>query len=279
MNRQPLLDTQEMTRRRFVKAGGSGVAAAFLFLHPWASAATAANSTTSDAPAYLRRSSYTALTDVRFSIAGTAVQLQRVDDLAAAQLVPALQNSDDAFSLVFGGPGVDRIPDGIQRVRHSQLGTFELSVGHVNRPGQDQPIEAVINRLPRKAQTVAPAQTASAAPSGAATPPGPPPAPATPRGLTRPKPPIGQITVKRTRRGLTVAVDVGAATDVVQLAVWLKRGRHLVAAGARGATPHRRTAIALSPAKRLRRGRYEIDVIAIHADGEQTAKSKRLTLR
>lgn len=122
-------------------AGGSAGAAAFVALNPQlAAAATAIGGD----PAHLRRSTYLPLIGQQFSLgwwgSSSSLLLAQISDLSH------LKGREDAFSLTFLGDAAT--PDGGASValRHPKLGRFELFLVPIDREGDPQRYEAVINR-------------------------------------------------------------------------------------------------------------------------------------
>jgi hypothetical protein len=131
----------ELTRRSLLQSGATAAAALLLGLRPWApSVALGA------APVYLRRSAYTGLEGSDFSVAGETLRLLAVADVAGAARQPALVGSDDAFVLAFSGPLTAPLTSGIHAFRHPLVGSFELFVTPVDRPGGDQRYEVLVDR-------------------------------------------------------------------------------------------------------------------------------------
>src|SRR3712207_4976743 len=88
--------TPGVTRRQALQAGGTGATAAFFLLHLPGVAAAASRA----APSYLLRSTWRDL-QAPYLVAGRSLlRLEHVGDLSAAPQVPALRDSEDAFSLV-----------------------------------------------------------------------------------------------------------------------------------------------------------------------------------
>jgi hypothetical protein len=267
---EALEESSTLTRRQALQAGSVTAAAAFLLLHPWVSSAAAAAERSGDLPGYLLRSSYRDLVGTDFAVAGTTLRLESVDDLSAASNVASLRDSEDAFSLVFSGPGVGSLPNGIERLDHPDLGTFDLYVGHVGAPGQNR-VEVVVNRVlsnKESRRTPPRPQTSSAAERR-------PTQPAPAEGHR--KPPIRHVKTTRTKRGLNCSVEF-ASGDVRSLTAWLQRGDRFVATAERTVRGHRLRFNVKSP-RRLRKGSYVLILIAIDAAGEQTSLRKSLTLR
>src|SRR3954454_21867216 len=118
----------DLTRRQALQAGGSAAAAAVVFLHPWTTAiARAADG--SDVPKHLLRSAWRDLSDRELRAGGVTLRLEAVGDLPAAPYVSSLVDSEDAFLLTFSGPRSIDSGGAPLRVRHDELGTFDIAVG------------------------------------------------------------------------------------------------------------------------------------------------------
>lgn len=129
-------DSTDGVTRRTLLAAGAGVAAAAA-LHSWPAAPALSVGGAPAAAPYLRRRTWSALTDGRLTTATGA----RIDLLAVHDLSPALAGHDDAFRLVFAGP--DDIGQGIQQLEHAELGRFALFLA----PGAPGRLSAVVNRV------------------------------------------------------------------------------------------------------------------------------------
>jgi hypothetical protein len=280
--------SRALTRRGALQAGAASAATAYFFLHPWAAQAAASAQGSADAPAYLLRSSYMALDNPIFAVAGTTLRLESVTDLPAASEVASLRDSEDAFALYFSGPGVTSLAPGTYQIRHSELGAFDLYVGQVGRPNSGERLEVVVNRvLSNKESRRTPPRGPKSTPNAAAG----APAAGTPAAETRATQPsaeapkrdlpgesIRRIQVKRTKRGARCVVAFAGSADVRSVTAWLRRGDKLVAATTRNVYAGR-LEFNLKAAKRLRKGSYAIDLMAVDSSGEQSYKRKRLTFR
>lgn len=137
----------ELTRRRLVQIGAAG-AATFLVgsrmgLEGVAHAAPNGKG--------LRRSDYLGLTDPGFAASvdggSRALELVGIEDLPVASQVPSLQNSNDAFSLLFRGDARGSFAQGTHELSHPQLGKVSLFVVPVERrTGNSQDYEAIVDR-------------------------------------------------------------------------------------------------------------------------------------
>jgi hypothetical protein len=136
-----------LTRRRLVLTGGAAVAG--LYVMGGLPAAAAAATT---APAYLRRSSYTAYKGIAFAAvgptgAGITLRLLGVADLARAKQTPSLAGRDDAFALTFSGPAAKPLGSGIRNLRHPALGWVSLFITPAGRATTtEQRYEVVVDR-------------------------------------------------------------------------------------------------------------------------------------
>ena len=133
MNRSPTL----ISRRRLLQLGAAAAVAA---LRPWDPTAAIA------APSHLRRSSYAGRVGRRVSAGKVALHLMSVADVAGAGADRSLASSEDAFALVFAGPLDPALETGIHRLRAHGLGSFELFLSPIERPGAERLYEAVVDR-------------------------------------------------------------------------------------------------------------------------------------
>lgn len=260
--------TSDLTRRQAIQAGGSAATAAFLFLH-WPAAAGAASR---EAPNYLLRSAWRDLQAPHLRAGPSILKLERVGDLSAAPTVPALRNSQDAFSLVLSGPrglGTGGKP---LRMSHSGLGTFDLFVSPIG----DGRYEAVVNRVMsnRESRRTPPRPSRRRPAPGAAS-----TGTAAPAAEPKRKRAIRKVRAARKRGGAKVVVDLAPSARVEELTVWLRRGDKVVAAATKNVSGDKRAALTLKRRKRLRKGNYEIYVMATERDGEQTYRRVRTRLR
>jgi hypothetical protein len=270
--------SRALTRRGALQAGAASAATAYFLLHPWAAQAAAAGGST-DAPAYLLRSSYLGLENPTFAVGATTLRLEEVADLAAAPEVPSLRDAEDAFSLSFSGPGVGSLAPGTHQIRHSELGTFDLYVGQVGRANSDQRLEIVVNRvLSNKESRRTPPKPAPPTAAGArAAEPRTAESPGEEPKRTLPGESIKRIQVKRTKRGARCVVAFAGSADVRSVTAWLRRGDKVVAATSRNVYAGR-LEFNLKTAKRPRKGSYDIDLMAVDSSGEQSYKRKRVKL-
>ena len=277
----------DLTRRQALQAGGATAAATFLFLHPWAgTVARAAEAPGAGTPRYLLRSSYVGLQDLSFRTASGELRLESVGDLPAAPDVPSFVDSEDAFLLLFSGP---ELPVGEPvAVRHADLGGFDLYLGP--RQSGDRYV-VVVNRVlsnresrrtpPRPARQADPTPGSAAAPvdEGHDTPSGA--IAAAPAGRPKVKgrnKVVRTVQVKRAGHGAKVVLDLASPHDLSEVAVWLKRDERILATASHGVHGHR-VALHLKSSRRLRRGVYQLAVIAHGDDGEQHGRTVRVRIR
>jgi len=268
----------DLTRRQALQAGGAGAAAAVVLLHPWVSAVARAAESSGPVPKYLLRSTWLELSNPYFQADGVTLRLESVGDLASAPWVPSLADSEDAFSLVFSGAGADQLGDGPVRLRHPDLGSFNLYVGGNGGSGSH---EAVVNRVLSNTESrrtpprppSRPADERSSAASGES------PGQDVPGQAKHAKRVFRDVEVKRTKHGAKCVVELFRSAEVESVAAWLKRDDELLAAASRKATG-KRVALNLRPQRKgLRAGVYVVDVSAIDGDGEQYSKRVRLRVR
>lgn len=250
-----------LTRRRLLVAGGAATAAVLVPVE--ARASTGPHTRT---PSHLRRSSYASLRTPDFRLANggasTVVRLDGVGDLSDARLA----GSEDAFSLAFSGDPLAQVAETQSTLSHPELGSFELLVAPVGKPGARQDYEAIVNRsvgVPRDPPDAPPAPGAGAA-SGSSQ--------EDHRG-----PGLRQVRTRRTPKGVVCTLtlergDGGAYT----LAAWLMRRDRVVAVASRRHVRRDRVVLRLEPERRLRRGRYDVVVVATDADGGLTSRRTRL---
>lgn len=140
---RPDPNTLRLSRRRLLMVGGAGVAA--LCVPPMGGMAEASTL----GPA-LKRSSWTTLGDpvLVASRDGRHAELRllSVSDVPVASRLPVLRGHEAAFVLRFAGPA--GLPAGIYRLRHAELGAFDLSFGPLADPGR---YAAIVDRTVRVA--------------------------------------------------------------------------------------------------------------------------------
>jgi hypothetical protein len=256
-----------------------------VFLHPWATAVARAADGSGDVPKHLLRSSYRDLSNKDFATDAGVLRLESVGDLPAAAQVRSFVDSEDAFALVFSGPGT--VSTGPVALRHSELGSFDMYIGD---RGPDGHYQVVVNRVlsNRESRRTPPKPAKAADPA-----PAPPPdegldtrtgAPASAAAATSgPKPKrrnktIRSVETKRTKHGAKVVVELAPKTDVTELTGWLTRDQKIVATATRK-VHGKRVAFNLKPGKRLRKGVYQLQLIAHAADGEQYSRHVRVRLK
>jgi hypothetical protein len=279
----------DLTRRQALQAGGTVAAAAVVFLHPWATAVARAADGSDSAPKHLLRSSWRDLSDRDLRAGNVTLRLEAVGDLPTAPYVPSLVDSEDAFLLTFSGPGSVAAAGEPLRVRHDELGTFDIAVGPA---GDDGKYYAVVNRVlsnkesrrtPPKAPKPAPVaelpvdeghDTRTGAPeSGDAS---------AAKGGAKPKrrnKVIRSVETKRTKHGAKCVVELDSPAGLSEVTAWLKRDDRIVASAGRR-VHGKRVAFNLKGAKkRFRSGVYQLTVIALGDDGEQHARNVRVRLK
>ncbi|MEA2411584.1 MAG: hypothetical protein QOC77_2145 [Thermoleophilaceae bacterium] len=233
---------------------------------PW-DPASANAATTGDAPAYLRRASYLALSTPDFGTSrlgqAAGLKLISVADLGAAVTDRKLVNSDDAFSLTFTTDSP--FDAGTRTFAHPDLGVFDLFVAPVEGRGA---YEVIVNRsvgIPKRV----------------------PQPPTTPPAQKKPPTPAhvhaAQVRSARVRRVghdvvAQIALDPGA--HVKSASVWLTRGGNVVAAsGVRHVNGRNRLSLPLPTGKRLRGGHYELTVGTKGRHGPTEYKRVKIALQ
>lgn len=264
-----------MTRRQVLQSGGAGATAAFVLLHLPASAAA-----TRSAQSHLLRSTWRDLSAPYLRAGPSILKLESLGDLSAAPNVPSLVNSEDAFSLVLSGPGGLAQSEAPLRISNSEMGTFDLFLS----PLGDGRYEAVVNRVlsnresRRTPPRPAPPRASAPTGSGSAAP------PRTGRrsdagAEPKRKRAIRKVRAARKRKGAKVIVDLAPSAGVAELTIWLKRDGKVLAAATKRVRGKKRAAVTLKRPKRLRKGVYQIDVMALERDGEQSHRRVRKRLR
>jgi hypothetical protein len=89
---------------------------------------------------------------------------------------------------------------------------------------------------------------------------------------------IRSVETKRTKHGAKVVVELSPKAGVTELTGWLKREEKIVVSASRK-VHGKRVAFNLKPGKRLRKGVYELQVLATAPDGEQYSRQVRVRLR
>jgi hypothetical protein len=263
--------TRGMTRRRLLATGGAAGAAAVVGFQPWSPAA--AKAAAGDSPAYLRRSSYLALSSPDFSTSRlgqlAGVKLASVADLGAADVDKALVNNDDAFALMFTSDTA--FEAGTRTFAHPDFGVFELFIAPVEGRGS---YEVIVNRtvgVPKRAPQPPPPQSGSSAPVDKKP-------PATKKH--GPPPNVRTAHLRRVGKDVVAQIGLEPGAHVKSVAVWLTRGGLVVAAGSeRHLHGHDRLNLRLPMHKRLRGGRYELTVGTKDRGGHSEYKRVKIALQ
>lgn len=259
----------ELTRRRLVQIGAAG-AATFLIgsrggIEGVAKAAANGNG--------LRRSDYLGLSSSGFTASvdggSHALELVGVEDLPIASQVPALVNSDDAFSLLFEGSGPS-FPQGIRELNHPQLGKLSLFVVPVERRTGDQAYEVIVDRTVKipgleeggGPQAVNPGARAETAPSRKVAAAGVGPS-------------LRRASLRRSGSGKRLLADVqlsNAAGVVSVRATLLRRGR--VVAMASAGSSRGRSLLRFGARAPLNPASYQLSLVMLDRTGRATALRK-----
>jgi hypothetical protein len=249
-----------MTRRRLLATGGAAGAAAVVGFQPWSPAE--AKAAAWDTPAYLRRSSYLALSTPDFGTSrlgqGAGLKLVSVADLADSKLV----NSEDAFALTFTSD--TEFEAGTRSIAHPDLGVFELFIAPVEGNGS---YEAIVNRsvgVPKRVPTKAPEVTKK-----------PPPPKHVHAAAVR------SARVRRAGSDLVVQVALEPNAHVKSVTVWLttSAGAVVAANDVRHVHGRDRLGVRLPRHKRLRGGRYELTVGTKDHHGHTEYKRVKIALQ
>ncbi len=269
-----------LTRRRLLsEAGAVGVAgAATVWLGnlgkgPFSGIATAAE-VESEA---LRRSSYMELSSPSFTalVDGTGHQLELigVEDLPVAASVPALRESEDAFSLRFRGDGANAFEQGTHELRHERLGDFSLFLAPIERRTGTQDYEAVIDRtivLPGSGgdgapRPVDPGERGSESPRREV-------------GPARAAPRLRHAKLRRAPSGRRLLAEItlgGGAVELVR-ATLMRRGHPVGTASAR---PNRgRARLGFATRVPPRGAAYVLQLTVVDAEGKATRLHRRLRI-
>ena len=278
----------DFTRRQALQAGGTAAAAAIVFLHPWTSAVAHAADGSDSVPRHLLRSSWRDLSNPELRAGSITLRFESVSDLPAASNVASLVDSEDAFLLTFSGPPALVTFGEPLQVRHAELGTFDIAVG----PGSDDgTYYAVVNRvLSNRESRRTPPRPARPAPvaelpvdEGHDTRTGTPESGAAGasagRKVKRRNKVIRSVETKRTKHGAKCVVELAGAGDLDSLSVWLKQDDRIVASGSRRVHGKRVALNLKGRKKRFRKGVYELTVIALAEDGDQSARNVRVRFR
>jgi hypothetical protein len=230
-----------LTRRGLLATGGAAGAAAFAALNPGvASAVTAIGQD----PAYLRRSGYARLVGQDFTAGGwgstARLTLVEVADIGG------MSGRDDAFALHFVGP--KGLASGTHALSHPALGSFKLMVGPVDPAGRSQGYEAIVDRSKGLTRRAAPRPPSTRPPS--------PPTGRPPRKL------VTHAQLRQGKHGLRCEIVFADRVHAHRAHASLMRdGKPVAVAGARKIRDHR-VVLRLTSGRRLRRGRYELFVMA-----------------
>ncbi len=223
-----------ITRRDLIKDGGTATAALVVLGSDVVAAAPGV-------AAYLRRSTYVSLLGSTFTVAGHALKLAAVDDVAG----PGLAGSEAAFELVFTGPaGLDQ---GTYPFRHAQLGRFELFLVP-SAPGTyvvtvDRSVKIVGVQIPRGPRL---------------------------KRLVR--------HARATRRPYGVArLDLRLRTDTVAEVLVELRGHGRTLRGT-GEVADRHAAVLLRRAATAPRGAYDLTVTLVRTDRSRAVEQRRVRL-
>jgi hypothetical protein len=138
----------QMTRRRLLQAGGTGVALAVAGGSGRAMTAGAATTATG----VLRRSRYAPHVGRSFRLTapdGTSImaKLAAIEDVAPA-LQPRLRGSDDAFVLIFRGPARPQLAQDVLDIRNPATGRAALLAAPSSRGRHGQDYAVIVNSLP-----------------------------------------------------------------------------------------------------------------------------------
>jgi hypothetical protein len=262
--RPPMQAAPTLTRRSLLRSGALASAAALVGLRPWAATPAFA------APSYLLRSAYEGLVGHRFTAGSVELTLLSVSDVAGATVDASLAGTEDVFVLTFSGPLEPALDGGTHTLTHPGLGTFELFLSPVERPGTDRRYEAVVDRSvgapksPRKRSSGAPAAAVAAAGTAAA------PAVALKRPLRR-------IALRRTRRGARADVVLATTAGTERVYGRLTRRGKTIALAAQDVSG-RRAALRFRGVPNLPAGTYGVHLVLVDADGRSIVRRRRVKL-
>jgi hypothetical protein len=239
----------------------------------WSPASAAAAVAADDGtPAHLLRSNYVWIKDPKFVVGGTTqLELVAVADLPAASVVSQLVGSEDAFMLTFYGPA-GLAPD-THAFANSELGAFDFFVAPDGATGTSY--SAVVNR------SVGAAKHFPKPPKPGDASPGADQHPAEgPEKLRRAarRRFVRRMHARRTAKGLACSVDLAPGLDADSVVVWLTRGKRSIVTGS-APVKRDRAVVRARARRRLRPGRYVLNVIALDRHGNQHGRSERVTLR
>jgi len=210
-------------------------------------------------------------------------RLKGLERPPAAPNVASLVDSEDAFVLTFSGPESVAPPGVPLQVRHDELGTFDIAVGQ----GGEGTYQAVVNRVlsdresrrtpPRPSRPLAGKMVPND--EGHDTDTG---APEAGDGGAKPKrrnDVIRSVEAKRTKHGAKCVIELSRSGDLSKVMAWLERDDRIVATASRRVYGKRAAFNLKGAKKRLRKGVYELTVIALDDDGEQHGRNVRVRFR
>jgi hypothetical protein len=248
-----------LTRRSLFRTGALASAATLVGLRPWAPAPAAA------APGHLRRSSYAGLLRETVRVGSVDLRLDSVADVAGAAVDQSLAGIEDAFVLTFSGPLEAALEGDIHTVRHPALGTFELFVSAVERPGSDRRYEAVIDRsvgAPRSSRGRAVAAAAAAGP-------------AAPAASTRTRM-VRRIALRRAASGARADILLAATADAERVYGRLAHRGKTIAVAAHDVRGQR--TVLRFRGRPLRPGTYTVTLVFVNSAGVTSVRRRRVTL-
>lgn len=264
--------SNSLTRRSLVQVGAAGAATIWLGklggLEGKAQAATGGDA--------LRRSTYLSLASADFKVTADgrahSLELVGVEDLPIASRVPSLRNSDEAFSLRFRGAAGNSFGQGIHQLSHQQLGTSSLFIAPIEKPGNHQDYEILVDRtvkIPGLDETGAPA---AADPSARGS------SESSRRAVgQRAVPRLVRASLRSSNSGKKLLADVqlanAAAIGSVR-ATLTRRGKVVAGASAGSKRGHSLLRFGIRPPQRG--GRYELLLTAIDRDGHVTSLRKQV---
>jgi hypothetical protein len=261
-----------LTRRSLIRTGAAATAATLVGLRPWAAAPAAAGVTAS--AEYLRRSTYAGLAGQRFTIGSLELRLMAVSDLAGATAKRQLAGNEDAFALAFSGPLDAPLDAGIQTFSHPDLGSFDLFVSPVDRPGVDRHYEVVVDRsVGAPKSPPRPLTAAAAAPAAAATPAAGAPAAAAPAAARL----FRRVSLWRTPHGARAELVLRRSMGIARVHGRLVH-RGVTLAVASHHVHDDRTVLRFGSAHRLPAGAYTLLLTTTGVDGVRTSRRRRVTL-
>jgi hypothetical protein len=267
-----------LTRRSLLQAGAVTGAGVVVGLRPWSAAPAAAAA----APAYLRRSSYTALVRRNFAIARdggpVVLNLLGVADVAGARASRRLAGSEDAFALSFSGPVAAALESGTHTVRHPDLGTFRMFVTEVDRPAGNRRYEAVVDRSVGVAPSQAPAPPAHVAAAKVAAPGAVAIVASGPVRKPKLATLLKRVTLRRAGHAVRCEVVLRPGLRATKVRAKLVRWGRPVAI-ARHEVHRGRAVLRFDAGARLPRGGYVLVLTTTDARGVERRQRKRVTLR